>query len=279
MSKEVERKHYNKSTIIMLTFCGSIFFALAIGVLVNIIRSLFRTEVRVATGWFVIVPILLFVVLPMVFASIAYYNAGKEIYHWYRENKTKKQGYDTTAKIIDYKVVCYKNTVNKRYALTLSYKDNGEIKTFTTNYIFDINEFRYLKSLDEIKIRVNGDFATVVEPFTEDIYKLDSKYEIENDFYRQKKVFITLKIWRWTSIPAVIFLFVSIVLTCVFNKGIYFMIGAILLVGVNIPIMIAMAIFLIKWIWGNDRKKFEQNKYNGLSKYKWKKQNKNSQND
>lgn len=275
----VNKKRHSLSTIIFLSIIGSIFVALGIGVLYKIVSSIFKFPNN-PPGWIIIIPILLFVILPIAFGTFALVLAGKQVYFWLNETKTSKSGITTTAKIVDYKVVCRHDNINsKYYALTLEYKIDGETKKFTTDYLYDINEYNHLKSLENVKIKVDKNFVVIDEKFTKDIYKYDPKYGIELDFYRQKHVAITLKVWRWTSIPAVIFLFVSIVLTCVFNNGLYLIIGVCLLVGVNLPVAITMAIFLIRWIWGNDKKKFEQKKYNGKSKYNWKKQNKNSQND
>lgn len=246
----------------MLSIGGLIFMALAIGILVKIIESCIKFGAA-AFNWFLIVPILLFVLLPMALASVALFLAGKEAYHWIRESKAKKssKGIETTARIIDYKVVAHKRNVNKRYALVLAYEQDGKQKTFTTHYIFDINEYRYLKTLEKIKIKVDKNFVAVTEAFTEDIYELDPKYEIELDFYKQKPVAITLKVWRITCIIAIIFLFVSIVLTTVLNNGLFLIIGVSILFAVNMPVAIILAVYLIRWIWGNDKNKYKQNKY------------------
>jgi len=275
----VNRKRHSLSSIIFLSIIGSIFVALGIGVLYKIISSIFKFPNN-PPGWIVIVPILLFVLLPIAFGTLAFVFAGKQIYFWLNETKTSKAGTETTAKIVDYKVVHRHDNINsKYYALTLEYNLDGVTKTFTTDYLYDINEYNHLKSLENVKIKVDKNFVVIEEKFTKDIYKYDSRYGIELDFYRQKHVAITLKVWRWTSIPAVILVFVGIALTCVFNNGIYLIVSVCLLVGVNLPVAITMAIFLIRWIWGNDKKKFEENKYNGQSKHQWKKENKNSQDD
>ncbi len=269
MSKEVERKHYSILTVVMLSICGTIFVALGIGVFVNIIISFVKT--KAAFEAFVIVPILLFCVLPIALGSVALFLASKEAYHWIKENRTKKKGIETTAQIIDCKIVYHNGMRNKRYALVLSYEENGETKTFTTNYIFDINEYKYLKSLDRVKIKVNKNFVTVVEKFTKDIYKLDAKYGIELEFYKQKPVAKTLTVWRICCITALVLLVVSIVLTTTLKTGIYLIIGVCLLLAANLPFAIILAVYLIKWIWGDGRNQYKRNKY------KIKKENKEKQ--
>ena len=246
----------------MPAIVGLVFIAVAIGVLVNLIISCVKSPASI--GWSVLVPFLLYFLIPMAFGCLALYFSIKEIYHAVCECKVKKSGVETTARLVDFKVVSHENTVNKRYALVLSYEFNGETKTFTTNYIFEINEFTYLKSLESIKIKTDGNFVAVVEPFNEDIYKLDSRYEIELDFYKQKPVAKTLKIWRICCITAIILLFVSIILTVTLNNGLYLIIGVSLLFSANLPFAIILAICLISWFRRDDTKeeKSKNNKKN-----------------
>ncbi len=260
MSKEVKRRHYSIINIVFPFIIGSIFIALAIGILVSIIKSYIKFDG--AFDWFTLVPIVLFVILPISLGSVALYFAGKDVYHWIMEFKTKKRGFETTAYITDYKTVSHNKRQNTRYSLVLSYKDeNNDTKTFKTNYIFEINEFKQLRALNNIKVKVYKNFVAVVEPFTEDTYKLDSKYHIELEFYKQKPVAITLKIWRICCIAAIILLIISIILTTTLNNGIYLIISVGLLFAANMPFAIILSIYLIRWIWGNDKTKFKQNKY------------------
>ena len=217
---------------------------------IGVIVAVFSSVVRAGSFYpSYLIPIFLFGLLPIGFGTLALVLGIRDIYHWAKLNQTKKSAVETTAKIIDYKVVSHgkSSNINKRYALKLAYKFNDENKTFTTDYLYDINEFRYLKSLAEIKIKVGNNFVAVAEPFTKEIYKLDSKYGIELAFYKQKPVATCLRVWRVLCIIAIVFLFVSIVLTTVLKNGIYLIIGVSFLLAVNIPTAIIIAVFLIKW--------------------------------
>ncbi len=251
MKKEVDRKRYSVLDIVMLLIIGSVFVAVGVAVLTNIIVSALRPP-RASYNAAIIILVLIFGLLPIVFGSIPLVMSGKQIYGWIRLNKAKKSGFETTARINDYKIVSHskRGNMNKRYALTLSYSVDGISKKFTTDYIFDINEFRYLRKLDKIKVKVDGNFVAVTEPFTEDIYKLDPKYEIELAFYKQKPVAKVMKIWRILCSIALAWLFIGIVLTIVLNNGIYFLTGVIALLASNIPFAIIFAVFLIKWLKG-----------------------------
>ena len=243
------RKHYGIGTIVILLIAGLIFIALGIGVLIALISSIVRAD-NAEVGIAIIVPIILFVLFPIGFGLIPLIMAIKQIYYIVREKKANKSDIETTANIIDYKIVSYYGVQNKRYALKLVYNLNGEQKTFTTDYLFDINEFKYLQSLRHIKIKVDGNFVTVNESFSKDIYKVDSIYGIPYEFYEQSMVKKTLFIWRILCSIAIVFLIISIVLTTTLHNGIYLIIGAVLLFVTNIPIAIILAIYFIKWLRG-----------------------------
>ena len=244
-----KRKRYSIVDIVMLTVGGCIFIAVGIGVLIAIISSAVRAD-KGSVDISIAVPIIAFGLFPIVMGSIPLAMTIKQIYHIVREKKANKSELETTAKIADYKIVSYNGMKNKRYALKLAYYINGEKKTFTTEYLYDINEFRYLKSLSQIKVKVDGNFVAITETFSEDIYKIDPKYEIEYAFYEQSTVKKSLRIWRILCSIALVLLVVSIVLTTVLQDGIYLIIGVILLVAVNIPFAIIIAVCLIKWIKG-----------------------------
>lgn len=266
MGKNVTKRHYSKSTIVFLTIIGVVFIALAIGVLTAIIKSCIKFGFIIAileVGWFILVPIILFVIIPFVFGMLALSIVGKNVYHWRMEIKAKRYGVETVAQIIDYKVVSYNYRSNTRYALVLSYKDNNETKTFTTNYIFDLNEFKHLRRIKNIKVKVYKSFVVVTETFTEDVYQVDPTFHIELEFYQQKLVAITLKLWRICCLLAVAWLVVAIILTAVLNEGLYLIIAVCLLFLSNMPFAVVMAIYLIRWIWGKDKNRTnkKQNKW------------------
>ena len=242
-----KRKRHSVLTIVLFLIVGCIFIALGTGIFIALISSLIKSE-RSASDIYVIVPLILLVLLPIAFGSMPLIMAIKQIYYIVREKKANKSAIETTARILDYKAVRYNGKQNKWYALKLVYFLNGEQKTFTTDYLYDINELTYLRSLSHIKIKVNGNFVVVAEAFSKDIYKIHSKYGIPIEFFEQSTVKKTLRIWQTLVLIAITFFIISIVLTTTLHNGIYLMTGAIILFAVNIPFIIILVICLIKWI-------------------------------
>lgn len=241
-----DRRRHSIGTSVILLIAGCIFIALGIGVLIALVSSLITAD-KSTINIAIVVPIILFVILPIAFGVIPLVMAIKQIYYIVREKKANKSDIETTARIYDYKIVSYKGIQNKRFALKLVYNLNGE-KKFTTDYLFDINEFKYLQSLGQIKIKVDGNFVTVTEPFPEDIYKVDSVYGIPLEFYEQGIVKKGLFTWRILCPIAIVWLIISIVLTTVLHNGIYLITGVIILFVTNFPIAIILAIYFIIWL-------------------------------
>lgn len=249
MSKNITKRYYSKSTVVFLTIIGSVFVALAVG----IFSALVDGCIRAGFTWFVSVPFTLFVVLPFTFGMLALSIAGKDVYHWIMEIKAKKHGVETVARIVDCKTVSYNYRSNTRHALVLSYQDNSETKTFTTNYIFDLNELRHLRRVKNIKVKVYKNFVVVTESFAEDVYKVDPTFHIELSFYQQKPVAMTLKVWRICCLLAIAWLVVAIILTTILSNGLYLISAVCLLFFANMPFAVVLAIYLIRWIWGKDK--------------------------
>ena len=243
MSKEIKRRHYSVGPIILMLTVGSIFTAIGIALVVIMISSLIKVNF-IGIDAFIIVPFILIIAL-LGFGGVALYMGGKEVYLWIREHRTKRRGNDATAIITDYKCASFSKggNTNKRWALILSYKDGGENKTFTTDYLFEINEFKYLRKLPKIKIKIDGDFVAVTEPFTEDIYKLDSRYGIEKAFFKQKPVAILLRLWMVFFFIALAFLIISMVI----GNSVCMQIAIPVIFAVHFPFVIPLAILLIKW--------------------------------
>ena len=126
---------------------------------------------------------------------------GKQIFLRIKQSITYRRGKEITAYITDYKTASFSKGGNTRirYAVEITYSDGGESKSFTTDYLYDVNEFKYLKELVTIKVKIDKNFVTICEPFPNEIYKVDSNYGIELEFYRQKPVLYLLFIFRLLS--------------------------------------------------------------------------------
>lgn len=183
-------------------------------------------------------------IIPIVFS-------GKKIYLRIRQSKTQKTGKETTAKITDYRTTGGRTVGGAgegrmlpiRYAFILSYNDGVTDKTFMTDFIYDINEYEYLMKLNKVKINFNGDFAIISEPFPKDIYKVDSRYGIDSKFFKQKKIKIMFSLWAILFVAALSFLIASIIL----ENETAILASIILLPNMNVPFMVALAIYLVKW--------------------------------
>lgn len=244
MSKKVKNRNYSISSIALLLIVGSIFMAVGIAILGITLNGLIEYGITLI-GIGIIMPIVLIIAL-LGFGIMAIVMGSKQIYFWVMQSKTLKYGRDATAKIVDYSSASFtKNTNNKlRYSFTLSYNDSGTNKNFKTDYIYDINEFKHLKELDRIKIKIHGNFVAICETFTEDIYKLDSTYGIEIAFFKQKPVSILFKLWMVFFLIALILLFVSLGI----GNGTFMSVSLIFLFTIHFPFAITLAIYLIKWL-------------------------------
>ena len=230
-------------TIIFLFVVGSIFTALGITIIKIAIENILKHDISII-GASIILPFILVAAL-LAFGIYALLMSGKQIYLWIRESKTQKNGKESTAQIVDYRSASFSKRSNNRirYSLTLSYTEGGVNKIFKTDYIFDINEFRYLQELKSVKIKIDGNFVTVCEPFAKDIYILDSTYGIEIAFFKKKSVAILLRLWITFFFIALAFLIVSLVI----GKGSLLEAAFIILSVINIPFVVPLIVLLIKW--------------------------------
>ena len=241
-----KRKPYSVSVIVVGCILGCAFIALGLGVLIALLSSVIRAGGSKETIA-VIVPILFLVVCPIAFGCIPLVMAIKRIRYIRREKRAEKSGAETTAKLLDWKTVSYRDKQNKRYALKLHYMINGEQKTFTTDYLFDINEFRYLQSRRAIQVKVYGNFVTVTEPFPDDIYTIHPRFGIETAFFEQGRVQTTLRVFRICFAVALTLLLAAIVCTVVLHNGKYLIVAAILFVAVSTLFAIILAVFFFRW--------------------------------
>jgi len=240
---EVKKRHYSILSIALLLIVGSIFTALGIALAIITLDGIFKYGIaQIGVG--IIMPIVLISAL-LGFGTSALVMGGKQIYLWIRERKAKKYGRDATAQIVDFKSASFGKRTNTRirYAFVLTYTDGEENKKFTTDYLYDINEFKYLKGLESLKIKVDGNFVTISESFPREIYKLDSTYGIEIAFYKQKPVAVLIRLWSVCFLIVLAFFIVSIII----GNGVVTKVAIILLFAVHFPFAIPLAFYLIKW--------------------------------
>lgn len=245
---ESKKRYYSISTIVLLLILGGIFTTLGIALIVIIIDGIIKVGIKVgitAVGIGILMPIALICAL-LAFGTTALFFGGKKIYFWIKMIKTEKCGKNAVAEIIDQKCSSSGKKINTRirYALVLSYNNDTESKKFTTDYLYDINEYKYLRGLKNINVKVDGNFVVICEPFPKEIYSIDPIYGIEISFYKQKPVAILFRLWQVFFLIALTFFFVSIVV----GNGLCIKVATIMLFAVNLPFIIPLAVYLIKWI-------------------------------
>lgn len=238
--KDQNRKSSLSSGILLLTI-GGIFTAIGIAVTVIVIGGLIKIRIG-DVGVSVFMPIFMILAL-LGFGITALIIGGKKIYSRIRQSTTYRYGKESTATITDYKTASFGRGGNtrKRYALVLSCDDG---KTFTTDYLYDVNEFYYLKKLKNVNVKTDGNFLIVCESFPKDIYKVDSKYGIELEFYKQKPVKILLILWVAFVLTAFIFLIASFFI----RNSTVTTAAIITLFTVHFPFAVPLSIFLIRFI-------------------------------
>lgn len=243
------KNHNRKSSLstgILLFTIGSIFTAIGIAILVITVKGLITAgDFGIIIGWGIIMPIVLILAL-LGFGITALVMGGKRIYSRIRQSIACRRGKEDIAKVIDCKSASFDSggNIRIRYALILAYHDNGEDKTFTTDYLFDVNECKFLQKLGKIKVKKDGNFITVCEPFPKEIYKVDSVYGIERAFFKQKPVAILLLLWIIFLFAAFIFLIVSFII----GNSVVTESAIIILFAVNFLFVIPLAVYFIMWL-------------------------------
>ena len=236
-------KKSSVSSGILLSVVGGIFTAVGIALLVITIKGLIESGISEIGGG-IVMPIVLILAF-FGFGITALIMGGKQIFLRIKQSITYRRGKEITAYITDYKTASFSKGGNTRirYAVEITYSDGGESKSFTTDYLYDVNEFKYLKELVTIKVKIDKNFVTICEPFPNEIYKVDSNYGIELEFYRQKPVAILLRLWMVFFVVAFVFLIISF-----FVGNSTLTLAAIVTVfAVHFPFVIPLAVYLIKW--------------------------------
>lgn len=157
--KNRNRKSSLSSGILLLTI-GGIFTAIGIAMTVIVISGLIKIGIG-DIGPGILMPIAMISAL-LGFGITGLVMGSRQVYSRTRQSITYRYGKESTATIIDYKSASFGRGGNTRirYALILFY-DN--VKAFTTDYLYDVNEFNYLKKLKNVNVKTNGNFLTVCE--------------------------------------------------------------------------------------------------------------------
>ena len=243
----INRGRYSVVKIVMLTFAGCVFVSLGLALIIMDVRDMAQA---IRIGKSMIGGIVLFLVLTLMlfgFGGTALYFAWRDVYHWIMTHITKKKGEIGYAHIIDSRSISQGNrtgmNINRYYGFELSYEKDGEQKTAKTDTVFDINEYRYLKSLPQVKIKIYKNYVAIDEEFRYEIYKLDSRYGLPKRYFVEKPFSTILNIWRIVSILSIVLFFVLFALTIALKVNTFVFVGFALLTVSNLVCGIVYAIY------------------------------------
>jgi len=158
-----------------------------------------------------------------------------------KEKKAKEFGIYAMAKIVGYRQADFLGRRYRRFSLTLTYVRDCIEKTFRTEALFDICEFHYLLSLEQIKVKVYKNFVVVAEPFPEDIDS-NPQYRPPSE-PRSNVLSILLRIVSILCAAAVLFMPVSWCAIFIFYAVIPFIFAPYILTGVHGLCMVIMLLY------------------------------------
>ncbi|MDE5616183.1 MAG: hypothetical protein K2I78_00175 [Clostridia bacterium] len=242
----INRGQYNIGKIVMLTFVGGVFVALGIAIIINIVSDLKAAQFVKAV---ILVPIGMGLLL-CVFGGVALFLAWKDVYHWVKKRITKKRGVEGFAVITDsYSISEGGKTgmnINRYYGFVLTYEINGAQKTFKTDPTFEINEYNYLKSLEQVKIKIYKDYVVINEEFRYGIYTKDSYTGLDKKYFKDKPYSTIVKLMSWFAIVWIVLFIVMFALTVTLKNSAFVIIAFSILPLVIIPLGIIYAVYFFK---------------------------------
>ena len=161
---------------------------------------------------------------------------------YFKLKKVAQLGTDGVCRIVDYRIVKYNNKRwNKRFALIVKYIDNGIEKKYKTGYDYVAEEYRYLKSLQEIKCKYKGRLLFITEKIPDEIYEnLTVIGKVKSKFLRT-----FLVIWQIIGAVGAALLLVGIFATLMTDSNLYLIIGVLCLF---IPNLICGLIFAVHFL-------------------------------
>lgn len=251
----INRGQYSIVKIVMLNIIGGIFVLLGaklVSICIEMVADIIKKgESFNATALLPMVIGLLF----GLFGGIALFFAWKDVYHWRKKKIARECGEDGFAVIIDYYSISEGSksgmNINRYYGFVLSYEKDGEQKTFKTDATFEINEYNYLKSLDQVKIKIYGDYVVINEEFRYGIYTKDSYSGLDKKYFNEKPYSTIIKIMTWFTIIWIVVFFVFFGLTIALKNNVFVFIGFAGFPVVIIPLGIVYAYYFF----GGDKKK------------------------
>ena len=161
---------------------------------------------------------------------------------YFKFKKVVQLGTDGVCQIVDYRVMKYNNKRwNKRFALIVKYVDNGIEKKHKTGYDYVVEEYRYLKSLQEIKCKFQGNSLIITEKIPDKIYEnLTVIGHVKSKFLRT-----FLVVWQIIGGIGVALLLAGIFATLMTESNLYLIVGILCLF---VPNLICGLIFAVHFL-------------------------------
>ncbi|MBD5087069.1 MAG: hypothetical protein HDT32_06940 [Clostridiales bacterium] len=165
----------------------------------------------------------------------------KGVYHWRKKRLTKKYGEDGFAIIVESHWHAEGNDNSSfhrtyvRYGFDLAYKKDGEVKTFKTDEVYDVNEYEYLKSLDKVKVKIYKNYVAIDEDFLYEIYKKDSVHGYNKKYFTEKPFSTLYKIYTIGAAISFIAFCILFALSAILHNNVFVFTGIGLLVISILP--------------------------------------------
>ena len=251
----IHRRQYSVFKVVMLTFGGAVFVTLGITLLINEIESAMADfqAGKSLGGSDIFMSVL--VLLLFIFGGIPLFLAWKDVYHSLRKRNARKCGEDGFAVIVE----SFGHSegsraganVNRCYGFVLRYEKDGEEKTFKTDAVFEINEYKYLTSLDKVKVKIYKNYVVIDEEFRYEIYKRDSRTGLDKKYFTEKPYSTIYNAMRIATLISLILTIVLFAVTVILKNEVYFLIGFGLLFLSTVPLGIVYACYFF----GSGKKK------------------------
>ena len=251
----INRRQYSIFKVVMLTIGGAIFLALGIKLLSMEIEMLIEDiqAGKSLDGSYIFMSIV--ILLLFFFGAIPLFLGWRDVYHSQRKRIARKRGEEGYAVIVE----SFGHSeggrtganINRYYGFVLRYEIDGEEKTFKTDAVFEINEFKYLKSLDKVKIKIYKNYVVIDEEFRYEIYKRDSRTGLDKKYFTEKPYSTIYNAMRIATLISIILTIVLFAVTVVLKNEVYFLIGLGLLFLSTVPLGIVYACYFF----GSGKKK------------------------
>lgn len=166
----------------------------------------------------------------------------KHFLNYFKYKKVEQFGTDGVCHIVDFQKMKYNNKKwDVRYSLVVKYYDYGIEKTYKTGYDYVAEEYKYLKSLPELKCKYIDKLLIITEKIPDNIYEnLTVIGKVKSKFLRT--FIVVWQIIGWIGAALVL---AGIFATLVTQNSMYLIAGVLCLF---IPNLICGIIYAIHFV-------------------------------